>query len=96
MACQACIHPEYNPVMGRPPKAAGEKMARVNLTLRTEDADYLRELAVAVFLAESQKEAVERLKRGERPSASMAVRYLIDEYQKRTGGHVVATVKRRR
>jgi hypothetical protein len=51
----------------------------VTLTLREEDAEYLRHLAYAVFVASEPSTAMASLRRGERPSASMAVRFLIDE-----------------
>jgi hypothetical protein len=55
-----------------------EPLVRVTLTLRKEDFDYLTRLAVIVFGSEDRVHAHARLRRGERPGASMSVRYLID------------------
>lgn len=60
-------------------KSQKAPFVRVNLSLRREDADYLRHLAYAVFVATEPTTAMASLRRGERPSASMAVRFLIDE-----------------
>jgi hypothetical protein len=66
---------------------------RVNLSLRKEDAEYLRQLAYAVFVAADPSTAMASLRRGERPSASMAVRFLIDE-RRRTQKSPSVTVER--
>jgi hypothetical protein len=75
------------------PKSQSEPFVRVTLTLRKEDADYLRHLAYAVFVASDPKTAMASLRRGERPSASQAVRFLIDE-RRRAQKSPTATVER--
>jgi len=59
---------------------------RANLTLRREDAELLRRLAWQRFSVENPADAMLKLHRGERPSASMAVRYLIDLYLEQLRG----------
>ena len=55
-----------------------EGFVRVNLTLRKDDADYLRDLAIQIIYDASHETLRELVRRGERPGASMAVRMLID------------------
>lgn len=74
-------------------KSEKASFVRVNLSLRREDADYLRHLAYAVFVASEPAESMARLRRGERPSASMAVRYLIDK-ERRSQKSPSVTVER--
>lgn len=66
--------------MARP--ARKTSYVRINLTLRAEDAEHLRELAYSLF-ADKPESAVASLRRGERPGASMAVRYLLDDQRER-------------
>jgi hypothetical protein len=67
-------------------KKTTKSYVRINLTLRAEDAEYLRDLAYVLFVAQNPDTAKASLRRGERPSASMAVRFLIDERRRADGG----------